>query len=71
MGSTMHAHGSHAECQGVPFDMGYRQDHHLLLARAGSDPTLGYASMSCKLQHILVGTAATPAVLSRLLHMPG
>ena len=59
MGSTMHTHGTHAASEGAPFDMGYRQDHSMLLARAGSDPTLGFAAnMSCEHQHSLVLTAA-------------
>ena len=66
MGSTMHMHGTHADSEGGPFDMGYRQDHSMLLGRAGSDPTLGFAAnMSRERQHSLVSTAARPDVLPR------
>ena len=78
MGSTMHMHSMHADCEGAPFDMGYRQDHTMLLARAGSDPTLGFAAnMSRERQHSLVLTAAEAYVLltsnwsSKLPCVPG
>ena len=66
MGPTMHMHGTHADCEGGPLNMGYRQDHSMLLARAGSDPTLGFAAnMSRECQHSLVLIAARPDVLPR------
>ncbi|CAL5224048.1 g6673 [Coccomyxa viridis] len=52
MGSTIHMHSSHADSEVPPFDMGYRQDHRLLLGRAGSDPTLGFPpTLSCEGGH--------------------
>lgn len=53
MGPSMHAQTPNEVPQGGPFDMGYSQDHHLLLARAGSNPTLGFAPhISGGLQHL-------------------
>ena len=57
MGSNMPMQGPHLDPQGPSFDTGYRQDQNLLLARAGSDPTLGFAaSMACALPHQLILT---------------
>ena len=46
MGQGMHVPGAGQMPQAGPFDMGYGQDQQrLLLARAGSDPTLGFANI--------------------------
>lgn len=46
MGQGMHVPGAGQMPQAGPFDMSYGQEQQrLLLARAGSDPTLGFANI--------------------------